>query len=137
MIRWLREAELRAMHLELVAEHGGLPGVRSPEMLDSALARPKNLAAYANPTLAELAAAYGFGIAKNHPFLDGNKRVVLTGVGVFLDLNGWDLTASQEDAVLSILALAAGDLTEAQLAKWICDNVEQKQKVRITPASAG
>ncbi|MBC8167750.1 MAG: type II toxin-antitoxin system death-on-curing family toxin [Bryobacteraceae bacterium] len=125
MMRWLREKEVRAMHLELIADQGGMPGVRSPELLDSALARAQNLATYGEPTLAELAATYAFGVAKNHPFVDGNKRVALTCAGVFLELNGWQLTASQEDAVVTILALAAGELSEAQLAAWFAQNLEK------------
>ena len=102
MIRCLREIEARAMHLELIADQGGMQGIRSLELLDSVLAGPKNLAAYGAPNLAELAASYAFGIARNHPFVDGNKRVALTCTAVFLDLNGWGLV-SQEDAVITFL----------------------------------
>lgn len=135
MIRCLREIEARAMHLELIADQGGMQGIRSLELLDSVLAGPKNLAAYGAPNLAELAASYAFGIARNHPFVDGNKRVALTCTAVFLDLNGWELVASQEDAVITFLSLAAGELGEDQLAEWINANLSAKDPKTI-PASA-
>jgi death-on-curing protein len=131
MTRWLRESEVRAMHFELLAEHGGLPGVRSPELLESALARPQNLAAYGEPSLADLAASYAFGIAKNHPFADGNKRVAFAAAGVFLILNGWELVVPQPEAVEMILALAAGEAGERELSVWIAKNLE-----KITPSGA-
>lgn len=118
-IVWLNGPEIRAIHLQLIAEYGGLPGVRDENLLESALARPKNLAAYGDPSLPDLAAAYGFGLAKNHPLADGNKRIALAATGVFLDVNGLELTASQEDAVETILRLAAGGLTQDGLAAWI------------------
>jgi death-on-curing protein len=123
-IAWLDSRTIRAIHLALLAEHGGLPGVRDEGLLDSAMARPKNLAAYEAPSLAQLAASYGFGLTKNHPFLDGNKRVGLAAIAVFLDINGYELIASQPDAVTTMLQLAAGDLDEKQLARWIQDNVQ-------------
>jgi death-on-curing protein len=92
-------------------------------LLESALARPKNLLAYGSPSLPELAAAYGFGLAKNHPFLDGNKRIALAALAVFLDVNGYELVAPQTDAVTTILRLASGELSEAQLAVWIGANI--------------
>ena len=135
MIRWLREIEVRAMHLELIADQGGMQVIRSPELLDSALARPRNLAAYGAPNLAELAASYAFGIARNHPFVDGNKRVALTCAAVFLDLNGWELIASQEDAVITFLSLAAGELGEHQLAEWINANLSAKRPKTISASA--
>lgn len=107
------------MHLELLAEHGGLPGVRDTNLLESALARPKNLWAYGNPTMAELAAAYGFGLAKNHPFADGNKRIALAVVDAFLGMNGYDLVVSEAEAADIIRGLAAGTLGQSELAHWI------------------
>jgi death-on-curing protein len=123
MIRWLREDMVRAFHLDQLAQHGGMAGVRSPELLQSALARPKNLAAYGAPTLADLAASYAFGLAKNHPFLDGNKRVALASAGAFLAMNGYMLTAPQAEAAAKILALAAGEIDEADLAAWVNSNL--------------
>ena len=103
-----------------LAVHGGATGLRDHGLLESALARPKNILAYARGSiaLAELAAAYAFGISSNHPFVDGNKRTALLVSFVFLDLNGMEVTASQEDAYLTILALAAGEVSEVELAQW-------------------
>ena len=105
--------------LELAA-HGGIAGIRDPGLLESALARPKNIWAYAEtpPSLAVLAAAYAVGISSNHPFFDGNERTALVVSFAFLDVNGREVTASQEDAYLTVLALAASDLAEAELAAW-------------------
>src|SRR5580700_5923265 len=97
--------------------------MRDEGLLESALARPQNLVAYGSPSLSELAAAYGFGLAKNHPFLDGNKRIALAAVAVFPDVNGYELVAPQPDTVATILRLAAGELSEAQLAAWIGANI--------------
>jgi death-on-curing protein len=121
--RWLDTASLLLLHSESIADHGGSDGVRDPGLLESALARPRNLLAYGTPDLAELAAAYAYGLARNHPFVDGNKRAALLAIGVFLGLNGHRLTASQPDAVLTMLALAAGDLDEADLAACIRANM--------------
>ena len=112
-----------AHDLELAA-HGGIEGLRDAALLESALARPKNIWAYAQSaaSLHLLAAAYAFAISSNHPFLDGNKRTALLVSFAFLQVNGLEVTASQEDAFLTILALAAGDLTEDQLAAWFARN---------------
>lgn len=117
--RWIDKAALLALHDESLAEHGGATGTRDEGLLDSALARPLNLAAYGQPTLAELAACYGGGVAKNHAFVDGNKRAAFLSVGLFLAINGHRLVATQADATLAMLAVAAGDVTEAQFADWI------------------
>lgn len=108
-----------AHDLELAA-HGGSTGIRDQGLLESALARPKNIWAYAEsrPSLPRLAAAYAFGISANHPFVDGNKRTALVVSFAFLDVNGLEVTASQEDAFLTILGLAAGEINEDQLAAW-------------------
>jgi death-on-curing protein len=108
-----------AHDLELAA-HGGSTGIRDLGLLESALSRPKNIFAYAEsaPSMAALAAAYAFGISSNHPFVDGNKRTALLVSFAFLDVNGLEVTASQEDAFLTILGLAAGEITEDQLASW-------------------
>ncbi|MDZ4801341.1 MAG: type II toxin-antitoxin system death-on-curing family toxin [Bryobacteraceae bacterium] len=123
MIGWLREDMVRAFHLDQLAQHGGMAGVRSSELLESALARPQNLAAYGSPTLADLAASYAFGLAKNHPFIDGNKRVAFASAGAFLAMNGYTLTVPQAEAAAKILALAAGEIDEADLAAWIDSNL--------------
>lgn len=117
--RWLERRALELLHDESIAEHGGAPGLRDEGLFESALARPLNLAAYGEPDLAELAAAYGVGLAKNHPFVDGNKRVALLAFGLFLGLNGRRLTATQADATLAMLAVAAGSLDEAAFAAWL------------------
>ncbi len=110
------------LHDESLATHGGASGVRDEGFLDSALNRAPNLALYEQPDFAELAAAYGLGLAKNHAFVDGNKRVAFLSVGLFLGLNGYKLNASQVDATLTILALAAGEIDEANFAGWIRQN---------------
>jgi death on curing protein len=118
--RWLDRDIVLAIHEEQLAQHGGGVGIRDAGLLASALARPQNLANY-NPDadLAALAAAYAFGIARNHPFIDGNKRTAYVAMELFLLDHGLLLTAEDGDAVLTFLALASGDLTEDALADWI------------------
>lgn len=117
--RWVAESAIYAVHDELIAEHGGLAGVRDKALLLSALARPQHLEAYGNPDIADLAAAYAVGIARNHPFLDGNKRtaIVVAG-GVFLPLNGYELVADNREIVRVMLAVAEGLVDDAELAAW-------------------
>jgi death-on-curing protein len=110
---------LRAVHEAQLAEHGGGSGERDAGLFESALARPQNAAAYGEPDAAALAAAYGFGIARNHPFVDGNKRTSFVAVELFLDLNGFDLLADDANCVVTMLALAAGSLSEDEFAEWI------------------
>jgi death-on-curing protein len=111
----------------LLANFGGPPGIRDEGLLDSALARPRNTYAYRpESTLADLAASYAFGLAKNHPFVDGNKRAAFLSIGVFLAINGHRLVASQVDAIRAILALAAGELSENDVAKWIAANIARR-----------
>lgn len=117
--RWISKQALLLLHAESLAEHGGGQGLRDEGLLDSALARPQNLAAYGEPDHAALAASYGLGVAKNHPFVDGNKRAALLATGLFLYLNGWRLTASQADTTLAMLSLAAGELSEDDFAAWL------------------
>ena len=117
--RWISKPALLLLHAESLAEHGGSPGIRDEGLFDSALARPQNLVACGQPDVAALAASYGWGIARNHPFIDGNKRAALLSVGLFLHLNDWRLTASQADTTRTMLALAAGDLPEDTLADWL------------------
>jgi death-on-curing protein len=114
--RWLAADVLLAVHEEQLAEHGGAAGVRDLGLFESALARPQNLAAYGDPDAAALAAAYGVGLAKNHPFTDGNKRTAFVAVELFLSLNGFDLVAEDAACVLTMLAVAAGTLDEAAFA---------------------
>ena len=116
---WLDARVLRAVHDEQLAEHGGAVGVRDGGLFESALARPENLAAYGQPDVASLAAAYGFGLARNHPFIDGNKRTAFVAVELFLECNGYSLGADDADCVLTMLAVAAGTLNETQFAAWI------------------
>jgi death on curing protein len=117
--RWIDKRALLLLHADSLAEHGGASGLRDEGLLDSALARPLNLAAYGEPDVAALAASYGLGLAKNHAFVDGNKRAAFLSVGLFLALNGYRLRADQADAVLNMLAVASGDLDEAAFAAWI------------------
>ena len=121
--RWVLEAVVLAVQRLLIAEHGGIPGLRDQGLLESALARPRQRFAYQpESTLFELAAAYGFGLARNHPFLDGNKRVALPMTAPFLELNRFNLETPEPDAVIVIELLAAGNLTEAALAQWLGDS---------------
>ena len=117
--RWISKQALLLLHAESLAEHGGGQGLRDDGLLNSALARPLNLAAYGEPDFAALAASYGVGVAKNHPFIDGNKRAALLATGLFLHLNGWRLTASQADTTLTMLCVASGDLGEDDFAAWL------------------
>jgi len=119
MWRWVDRRALELLHDESIAEHGGTPGVRDEGLFESALARPLNLAAYGRPDLADLAAAYGVGLAKNHPFVDGNKRVAFLAVGLFLALNGHRLVATQLEATLAMQDVAAGALDEGAFAAWL------------------
>ena len=116
---WIEPSVVRAVHEAQLAEHGGGAGVRDAGLLDSALARPENLAVYGHPDVADLAAAYGFGIVRNHPFIDGNKRTAFVCVELFLAINGHALAATDADCVTAVLALAAGDLSEAEFSGWI------------------
>ncbi|NSL53617.1 type II toxin-antitoxin system death-on-curing family toxin [Uliginosibacterium aquaticum] len=117
--RWVSKPGLLLLHDESLAVHGGLPGIRDEGLLDSALARAPNLAHYGEPDLAELAAAYVIGLAKNHPFVDGNKRAAFLSLGMFLFANGQRLAASQLEATQVMLGIAAGDIDEATFAAWL------------------
>jgi death-on-curing protein len=119
--RWIQEKVVGAIHGRQLAEHGGLDGVRDPGMLSSALARPLNLFAYSNskPDLPALAAAYAFGIIKNHPFVDGNKRTAYVICRTFLKLNGRDIEATDAEKYQAFIAAAEGTLSEEQLVEWI------------------
>ena len=122
--RWLDSALIHAVHEEQLAEHGGGTGVRDGNLLASALARPEQLAHYGTPDVADLAASYGFGISRNHPFIDGNKRTAFVAVELFLALNGFELIAPDADCVINMLELAAGNLPETDFAVWIRQNLQ-------------
>ncbi|MGB4812399.1 MAG: type II toxin-antitoxin system death-on-curing family toxin [Methylophilaceae bacterium] len=124
--KWINKRLLIILHDESLALHGGASGVRDHGLLDSALSRAVNLAMYGEPDFAELAAAYGLGLAKNHAFVDGNKRAAFLSVGLFLGLNGYKLKATQVNATLTILAVAAGELDEVSFANWLRQNSVQK-----------
>lgn len=123
---WVATDVALAAHIEQIAEHGGGEGVRDERLLDSAMARTPNLAAYGTPDIAALAATYAFGIARNHPFVDGNKRTAAVVSETFLSLNGCGLSASDAELVVAFLALASGDLSEEELADWF--------RTRLSPA---
>jgi death on curing protein len=124
---WVEENVVLAIHDEQLAEHGGRAGLRDRDLLQSALARPRNLAAYGDPDIAGLAAAYAFGLPQDHPFVDGNKRVAFIVAELFLDLNGYALSANDEECVLTMLRLADGALSEPALARWM--------RERLAPAT--
>lgn len=119
---WIGEPLARALHAEQLAAHGGGNGVRDPGLLDSALQRPRNPVGYGEPDAADLAASLAYGIARKHPFVDGNKRTAFVCGAVFMELNGFRMTATEPDVVLTFVALAAGDIPEPYLATWFRAN---------------
>jgi len=116
---WIDPAVIRAIHEEQLAEHGGAQGLRDEGLLESALARPMQLAAYGEPDVAALAASCGYGLARNHPFIDGNKRTAFVAVELFLMLNGRELNATDAACVLTMLDVAAGHMAEPEFADWV------------------
>ena len=120
--RWLDTNIVLDVHAEQLALFGGADGVRGLGLLESALARPVNKFSFGETDLAALAAAYAFGLAKNHPFIDGNKRAAFASIIVFVGLNGFDFDVPSEQATVIIMALAAGEVSEESLARWIRDN---------------
>lgn len=130
---WLDVDIVLDFHAEQLALFGGADGIRDLGLLESALARPLNKFGYGESRIAALAAAYGFGIARNHPFIDGNKRTALASMVVFLGLNGLDLDVAQEDATAMILSLAAGEIGEELLAQWLADHVVPLDAPGIVP----
>ena len=120
--RWIDKQLLLILHDESLVLHGGASGIRDEGLLDSALDRAKNMALYGSPDIAELASAYVFGLAGNHPFIDGNKRVAFLALGLFLGLNGYELSASPVDATLIMMAVAAGEIKEHHFAEWLRNN---------------
>jgi death-on-curing protein len=122
-IIWIEEAVVLAVHEEQLAEHGGAVGIRDLGLLQSALARPQHLVAYGKPDVAALAAAYGYDIARNHLFMDGNKRTAFTVTELFLTLNGYELLADDPSCVVTVLRVVEGSLAEAEFADWIRANL--------------
>ena len=122
---WVETAEVLAIHLLQLAEHGGGQGLRDHRLLESALARPRNLAAYGKPDRCDLAAAYTFGLVSNHPFVDGNKRTGFVVGVLFLEINGLRFGASEVDATHAVLELAAGTMSEVQYAEFLRANVPE------------
>lgn len=123
---WPRQEAVLAIHERLLSDFGGPSGLRDGGMLDSGLTRAEHLQAYGQPSVFELAATYAFGIIRNHPFVDGNKRTGFTVAVVFLELNGERFQASEVDATIQTLALAAGEFDEAGYAGWLKANCKQK-----------
>ena len=119
---WLNREDCLAIHEMMLAQHGGMAGVRDEGLLESALAKPQNLFAYAKPAAAEMAASYAAGLVLNHPFLDGNKRTGFMVAALFLEINGWQFTAPEESVVENTLALAAGRFKEKDYVAWLKEN---------------
>jgi death-on-curing protein len=126
---WPDREVIVAVHEMQLAEHGGLAGVRDAGLLDSALSRAPNLAAYGQPDAAALAAAYGWGLSRNHPFIDGNKRTGFVAAELFLNLNGHELQATDADCVLTMLGVAAGEVSEEAFAAWLRGHIVARAKV--------
>jgi death on curing protein len=124
--RWLPKDLILQVHNSQLAEHGGGAGVRDEGLLESALARPQNAFAYGQSDVAVLAGAYAFGIAKNHPFIDGYKRTAFVACELFLAANGYDLIASDEECLAMVLGLAASEVGEAEFAAWLRENVQPR-----------
>lgn len=127
---WLNRNECLALHDMMLSIYGGAQGVRDEGLFESALARPRQAFAYGTPAMADLAAAYAAGVVKNHPFLDGNKRTGFMLAAGFLERNGYEFTATEADAALQTLALAAGELTETGYAAWLEANCTKPKKRR-------
>ncbi|MFG6415297.1 type II toxin-antitoxin system death-on-curing family toxin [Roseateles sp. DC23W] len=121
---WLNADVLRAIHHEQLAEHRGATGIRDEGLFESAVTRPRNLVAYGQPDVFELAAAYAVGLAKNHPFIDGNRRTAYVAMELFLSLNGLELLANDADCVITMLGVAASEISESELADWLRQQAE-------------
>lgn len=125
--KWINRQALLLLHDESLAEHGGASGLRDEGLLDSALSRPLNRVAYGDtPDIADLAAVYGIGLAKNHPFVDGNKRAAFLAVGLFCLLSGYRLAATQAEATLTMLSVAAGEMDEQNFAQWLRGHLQKR-----------
>jgi death on curing protein len=124
---WISDDVVFAIHEAQLAEHGGITGIRDAGLLSSALARPLNLESYGRDVdVASLAAAYAFGIARNHPFLDGNKRTAFVVMELFLELNGWILKAGDADCIAMMMSLASGDLSKSALVAWLRKHIDRE-----------
>jgi death-on-curing protein len=124
---WVADTVALAIHEAQLAEHGGISGVRDEGLFSSAMARPQNVAAYGDhPDAADLAAAYAFGLSRNHPFLDGNKRTAFVVMELFLNLNGWTLEANDAECISTMLSGAAGDLSEKKLSDWLRSHIARE-----------
>jgi len=130
--RWISKTALMLLHDESLAEHGGVEGVRDQALLDSALARPLNMVTYSDPSapadVAALSASYGVALAKNHAFVDGNKRAAFLAVGLFLALNGWRLECTQTEATIAMLGVASGELSEDDFADWLRGHIARRNQ---------
>ena len=125
---WVLRETVLTLHEQSLAEFGGMAGIRDEGLLDSALSKPENLFTYGKRGICDLAASYGFGLVKNHPFIDGNKRVGFIVAVVFLELNGYRFQSTEAEAAVRTLALAAGELSEAQFAAWLKANARKRGK---------
>ncbi len=124
---WIDPKALRMLHEESLAEHGGGRGIRDEGLFESAFMRPQNLALYNDKAdISDLAASYAYGLAKNHPFVDGNKRAAFLSVGMFLGINGYRLTATTVDSIQAVLGLASGEISEEAFAAWIRTNIKKR-----------
>ena len=123
--RWVPKDTVFGIHAKSLAVYGGSDGVRDEGILESALGRPENLAAYGEPSVFELAAAYGFGIVRNHPFVDGNKRTAFLTAVLFMQLNGYSLAADEPEATAVMLAFAGGEVSEEEFALWLKANARK------------
>lgn len=126
---WVLRETVLSLHEQLLAAFGGAPGIRDEHLLDSALARPVNLLAYGRPSIADMAASYAFGLVKNHPFVDGNKRTGFAVAALFIELNGQRFTATEAEAVIETLGLAAGAISEAEYAAWLKANARRARRL--------
>jgi death on curing protein len=127
--RWVDRLVVEAVQVDLIREHGGMPGLRDEDALESALARPRQRRGYEpEASLTDLAAAYGYGIARSHPFCDGNKRIAFVTMAVFLGLNGLEIEAPETEVVTAMVALAAKDLDEPGLAAWLRSKIKPVAK---------
>ncbi len=126
-LRWLTAKAVQVIHEELIARYGGVSGLRDDGLLESAVARPHNLAAYGRDvSVASLSAAYAWGLLRNHPFVDGNKRTALATMVVFLDVNGWELVCSEAEETAMVLRAAAGEITERAWSEWVMRSTLKK-----------
>lgn len=123
---WVLRSVIDAVHDMQLAEHGGATGIRDEGLLDSALARPKNMFAYGQTNLCALAATYATGIARNHPYVDGNKRTAFLAAYIFLQINGLELKASELDATSKMVALASGEIDKEEFANWLRSNTNSQ-----------